>query len=63
LAHEGCIAVSHRDIELLDLEALHELQRVTRGRHAGERHPGTGLPVPPVVLDHAAMAKRVTTLQ
>jgi CRP/FNR family transcriptional regulator len=40
LVKEGCIRVSHRDIELVDLEALHELQRVTRGRTVGERHAG-----------------------
>lgn len=31
LAHAGCIAVSHRDIEILDARSLSELQRVTRG--------------------------------
>jgi CRP/FNR family transcriptional regulator len=31
LAQEGCIAVSHRDVEILDAEALREMQRVTRG--------------------------------
>jgi CRP/FNR family transcriptional regulator len=31
LAQIGCIAVSHRDIEILDADALRELQRVTRG--------------------------------
>jgi CRP/FNR family transcriptional regulator len=40
LAQEGCIKVSHRDIELVDLEALDELQRVTRGRQARARHAG-----------------------
>lgn len=40
LAQTGCIEVSHRDIEIVDPAALHELQRVTRGlpraRHDGE---------------------------
>jgi CRP/FNR family transcriptional regulator len=31
LARDGCIAVSHRDIEILDAETLREMQRVTRG--------------------------------
>lgn len=39
LVHEGCITVSHRDIELLDVAALEELQRVTRGRQGHGRHP------------------------
>ncbi len=38
LANDGCIHVSQRDIELVDLPALLDLQRVTRGRHAAERH-------------------------
>lgn len=38
LAQDGYITVSNRDIELLDPSALNELQRVTRGRHARERH-------------------------
>ena len=37
LDHEGFIVVSKRDIELIDLAALTELQRLTRGRHADER--------------------------
>lgn len=41
LAHDGCIRVSHRDIELIDLAALRELQRVTRGRQTRERHADT----------------------
>jgi len=32
LVHEGCIAVAHRDIEIVDDAALRELQRLTRGR-------------------------------
>lgn len=35
LAHAGCIAVSQRDIEIVDLAALTELQRVTRGLPRG----------------------------
>lgn len=31
LAQAGCIAVSHREVEILDAEALRETQRVTRG--------------------------------
>ena len=31
LANGGCIAVSHRDIEIVDVDALHEMQRATRG--------------------------------
>jgi CRP/FNR family transcriptional regulator len=37
LAREGCIQVSQRDIELLDVAALQELQRVTRGRQCHAR--------------------------
>lgn len=37
LAREGYIAVSNRDIELLDVPALMELQRTTRGRQAQDR--------------------------
>lgn len=48
LVREGYIAVSHRDIELLDVPALTELQRTTRGRQAQERreaisHQTTGV--------------------
>ncbi|MBK8105248.1 MAG: helix-turn-helix domain-containing protein [Betaproteobacteria bacterium] len=32
LAQDGCIAVSHRDIEITDETGLRELQRMTRGR-------------------------------
>jgi CRP/FNR family transcriptional regulator len=35
LAQTGCIVVSHRDIEILDAQALRELQRVTRGTARG----------------------------
>ena len=38
LADAGCIQVSQRDIEFIDLEALRNLQRVTRGRFATELH-------------------------
>ncbi len=38
LAAEGCIHVLQRDIAITNLAALHELQRVTRGRMARERH-------------------------
>lgn len=38
LANSGCIAVSHRDIEIVDEAALRELQRVTRGRSPHEAH-------------------------
>lgn len=43
LADVGCIKVSQRDIEFVDLDALRDLQRTTRGRYAGEApawHPG-----------------------
>lgn len=32
LSAEGCIRLAQRDIEFLDLQRLHELQRATRGR-------------------------------
>jgi CRP/FNR family transcriptional regulator len=38
LVQDGCIGVSHRDIEILDEGALRELQRVTRGRPARDGH-------------------------
>jgi len=38
LVHDGCIAVSHRDIEIVDEPALRELQRMTRGRTPREGH-------------------------
>lgn len=31
LAQTGCIVVSHRDVEIVDAQALREMQRVTRG--------------------------------
>lgn len=37
LARDGFIAVSNRDIELLDKPALVEMQRLTRGRQARDR--------------------------
>lgn len=55
LAAVGCIAVSHRDIEIVDAAALHELQRVTRGGARGHAaahgqavasHAGRGLRTP-----------------
>jgi len=33
LAQGGIIAVSHRDVEIVDAAALHDLQSTTRGRH------------------------------
>jgi CRP/FNR family transcriptional regulator len=41
LDHDGYISVSNRDIELVDLSALQELQRVTRGRQSRERRADT----------------------
>jgi CRP/FNR family transcriptional regulator len=38
LATDGLITVSQRDIELIDLPALRELQRMTRGRLSYEEH-------------------------
>jgi len=35
LSQSGYIAVSHRDIEITDTVALHELQRLTRGTWRG----------------------------
>ena len=46
LASEGLITVSQRDIELIDLPGLRELQRMTRGRATQE--------------DHAASTSKVT---
>lgn len=31
LAQSGCIGVAHRDVEIVDVGALHDLQRMTRG--------------------------------
>ena len=39
LAQGGCIAVSHRDIEIVDAEGLHRMQRVTRGATRGASAP------------------------
>ena len=39
LAQSGCITVSHRDIEIVDAAALHELQRITRGAPRGRTLP------------------------
>lgn len=52
LDREGFIAVSKRDIELIDLAALTELQRLTRGRHACDRRAAIArqaLALPPVL--------------
>jgi len=38
LVQDGCIAASHRDIEILDEPGLRELQRMTRGRSPREGH-------------------------
>ena len=38
LVHNGWNEVSHRDIEIVDADALRELQRVTRGRSPREGH-------------------------
>ena len=38
LVQDGCLAVSHRDIEIVDETALRELQRMTRGRSPREGH-------------------------
>ena len=35
LSQSGCITVSHRDIEIVNAPALHEMQRVTRGAPRG----------------------------
>lgn len=50
LAHTGCIAVSHRDIEIIDADALREIQRVTRGnsRANGDEANGHGKAGDPV---------------
>ena len=38
LVHDGCIAVSHRELEITDEATLRELQRMTRGRSPREGH-------------------------
>lgn len=63
LAQDGCIRVSHRDIELIDLEALNELQRVTRGRQTRERRADTASKATTAALIKAAEAAQVSTLQ
>jgi CRP/FNR family transcriptional regulator len=63
LAQDGCIQVSHRDIELIDLVALNELQRVTRGRHARQRRADTAGKAAAAALIKAAEAGRVSMLQ
>lgn len=63
LAQDGCIQVSHRDIELIDLEALNELQRVTRGRQTRERRADTASKATAAALIKAAETVQVSTLQ
>lgn len=41
LAQEGCVRVLRHEIELCNLPMLFELQRVTRGRNAADRHAQT----------------------
>ena len=41
LAQDGCIQLSQRDVDLVDLGALREVQRVTRGRPPQHRRSGT----------------------
>ena len=41
LAQDGCVRVLQREIELCNLPMLLELQRVTRGRTAADRHAQT----------------------
>lgn len=41
LARDACVRVLPHEIELCDLPMLHELQRVTRGRTAADRHAQT----------------------
>jgi CRP/FNR family transcriptional regulator len=54
LAREGFIDVSNRDIELLDIEALTELQRLTRGRYARDRRADVARHADAVALHLAA---------
>jgi CRP/FNR family transcriptional regulator len=37
LAQDGIIKVSHREVEIVDTAALHDLQSTTRGRHGHHR--------------------------
>jgi CRP/FNR family transcriptional regulator len=68
LSVEGCIKLTQRDIEFLDLQRLHELQRATRGRglapskavHDGmDLAPRAGGPVGPASVPCAAHTGRV----
>ncbi len=63
LDHEGFIAVSKRDIELIDLPALTELQRLTRGRHASDRRADIARLSRPRGLERQAPAARPACLQ
>jgi CRP/FNR family transcriptional regulator len=63
LAQDGCIQVSHRDIELIDLSALNELQRVTRGRQTRERRADTARQATTAALVRAAESAQVSTMQ
>lgn len=54
LAREGFIGVSNRDIELLDVAALTELQRLTRGRQASDRRADIARQAGPGALNPAA---------
>lgn len=63
LAQDGCIVVSHRDIELVDFSALNELQRVTRGRQTRERRADTARKATAAALVKAAEVAQVSTLQ
>jgi CRP/FNR family transcriptional regulator len=55
LAQDGCITVSQRDIELIDLPALRDLQRMTRGRTPHETgHEASGHAATHRAPEHAA---------
>ena len=54
LTREGFICVSNRDIELLDVVALTELQRLTRGRRASDRRADIARQATVVALNSAA---------
>lgn len=54
LARDGFIAVDNRDIELLDLGALKELQRLTRGRQTCDRRADVARHASPAPLNLAA---------
>lgn len=63
LDHEGFIAVSKRDIELIDLAALTELQRLTRGRHADERRADIARLARSLILERQPPGARPARLQ